>query len=237
MSLCNAVSTLVACCVSIGGGVHLIVSASELFCLLLFALIFSWLMIPPFFLLPVGSHWMSWHLRSGLIHLLPSVDLDLRLFLLRWVCLVRHLLMGRGRLAFYFLWSFLVCHWHLLVCLELFEDAVLPSSGHFYSSVLLMLASFEFRARGARLVSPRGFLCFSPKGLIFVCREMGLNLLCTFLVLSVVEFAEHSPRSFGQGVCGAPLSSFRTRGAAAGGKAGSLLETSRRLQKGSLTNK
>ena len=56
-----------------------------------------------------------------------------------------------------------------------------------------------------------------------------LYLLCTFLDLSVVELAEHRPRPFGQGMCGAPLSSFRTWGAAVGGKAGSLLETSKRL--------
>ena len=57
-----------------------------------------------------------------------------------------------------------------------------------------------------------------------------LYLLCNFLDLSVVELAEHSPRPFGQEVCGAPLSSFRTWGVAAWGKAGSLLETSRRLE-------
>ena len=138
--------------------------------------------------------------------------------------------MGQGRLAFCFLSSFLACHWHLLVCLELFEDAVLPSSSHLYSSVLLMLASFEFRARGARLVSPRGFLCFSPKGLILFGGRWGStssalsssfrswNLQNTVLDLSVKECVGHPCRPFGRGV--------RQRG----GKAGSLLETSRRLR-------
>ena len=139
--------------------------------------------------------------------------------------------MDLRRLSFCFLCYFLECHWHSLAC-QSFEDVAWLSFGRFYFSDLLLQASFELRARGARLVSPRGFQCLSPRGLILVWREIMLYLLCTFLDLSVVELAEHSPRPFGQGVCVCvcvhPRRPFG-RGVQERGGGGRLLETSRRL--------